>query len=309
MNSRNTKTRAPASSLTTLLDVCRHVDADPTARHDLKALGRRASLSTFQLHRLFKSFLGITPREYVEQARVQELKRRLRTDSSVTNAIYDAGFESSSAVYGRLNVHLGMTPRSYRRGGANEAISFAFGTTPLGHVLIGATDRGICYLQFGDSQGELLEQLAAEYPNASVAPSPAGSGPEFAAWMKALNAHLEGKPSTAELPLDIQGTAFQKRVWEFLRTIPYGAMTSYTEVARAIGAPKSVRATASACARNHIGVLIPCHRVLRGSGELAGYRWGLPRKRRLLAVEGAARAPSSSPRPEAAAKSRTKARA
>jgi AraC family transcriptional regulator of adaptative response/methylated-DNA-[protein]-cysteine methyltransferase len=192
-------------------------------------------------------------------------------------------------VYGRLNVHLGMTPRSYRRGGAQEAISFAFGTTPLGRVLIGATDRGICYLQFGDSQGELLEQLVAEYPNASVAPSPAASGPEFAAWMTALNAQLKGKPLLAELPLDIQGTAFQKRVWEFLRTIPYGATTSYTEVARGIGAPKSVRAAASACAKNRIGVLIPCHRVLRGSGELAGYRWGLPRKQRLLAIEGAPR--------------------
>ena len=272
MNSRTTKAHTPSSSLATLLAVCRHVDGNPTARHDLKALGRRAGLSTFQLHHLFKSCLGITPREYVEQARVQELKRRLRTDSSVTTAIYDAGFESSSAVYGRLNVHLGMTPRSYRRGGENVAISFAFGTTVLGHVLIGATDRGICYLQFGDSQGELLEQLAAEYPNASVSPSPAGSGPEFAAWMKALNSHLEGEPSTAELPLDIRGTAFQKRVWEFLRAIPYGEKTSYTEVARGIGAPRSVRAAASACARNAVGVLIPCHRVLRSSGELGGYR-------------------------------------
>jgi len=279
---------AATSSLATLLDVCRHVDADPAARHDLKALGRRAALSAFQLHRLFKSFLGITPREYVEQARVQELKRRLRTDSSVTNAIYDAGFESSSTVYGRLNVHLGMTPRSYRRGGANEAISFAFGTTPLGHVLIGATDRGICYLQFGDSQGELLEQLVAEYPNARVEPSSAGEGPEFAAWMNALNAHLEGKPPAAKLPLDIQGTAFQKRVWRFLRTIPYGATTSYTEVAHGIGKPRAVRAAASACARNRIGVLVPCHRVLRGNGDLSGYRWGVSRKRRLLEVEAAA---------------------
>jgi AraC family transcriptional regulator of adaptative response/methylated-DNA-[protein]-cysteine methyltransferase len=286
MSRRSTKTRAPSSALATLLDVRRHVDADPSARHDLKALGRRAGMSPFQLHRLFKSFLGVTPREYVEQARVRELKRRLRAGSSVTDAIYDAGFESSSAVYGRLDVHLGMTPKSYRRGGANEAISFAFGTTMLGHVLIGATDRGICYLQFGDSQGELLEQLAAEYPNASVTPSAAASGPEFAAWMRALNAHLEGKPATAALPLDIQGTAFQKRVWEFLRTIPYGATTSYAQVARGIGAPGSVRAAAGACARNKIGVLIPCHRVLRGDGDLAGYRWGLPRKRRLLAIEG-----------------------
>jgi AraC family transcriptional regulator of adaptative response/methylated-DNA-[protein]-cysteine methyltransferase len=279
---------AAPSALATLLDVCRHVETDPTARHDLRTLSRRARLSTFQLHRLFTSALGITPREYVEQARVRELKRRLRTGSSVTEAIYDAGFESSSTVYGRLNVHLGMTPRSYRHGGEHVSISFAFGTTSLGHVLIGATDRGICYLQFGDSQGELLEQLVAEYPNASVAPSPAGSGPQFAAWMRALNAHLEGKPPATALPLDVQGTAFQKRVWEFLRTLPYGSVTSYGDVARAIGAPGSVRAAASACARNRIGVLIPCHRVLRGSGELGGYRWGLPRKRRLLEVEARA---------------------
>jgi len=286
MTRRNTSPPTRSSPVATLIDVCRHVDADPTGRHDLKALGRRARMSAFQLHRLFKSLLGITPREYVEQARVRQLKQRLRSDASVTSAIYDAGFESSSAVYGRLDVHLGMTPRSYGRGGADEAISFAFGTTPLGHVLIGATDRGICYLQFGDSQGELLEQLAAEFPNAEVTASPAGSGPEFADWMRALNAHLTGKPMRAELPLDIRGTAFQKRVWEFLRTIPYGAVTSYTEVARGIGAPQAVRAAASACARNRIGVLIPCHRVLRGTGELGGYRWGLPRKRRLLEIEG-----------------------
>jgi AraC family transcriptional regulator of adaptative response/methylated-DNA-[protein]-cysteine methyltransferase len=271
-----------------LLDVCRHVEAHPSSRHDLKALGQRAGLSKFQLHRLFKSFLGITPREYVEQARVRELKRRLRAGASATSAIYDAGFESSSAVYGRLHVHLGMTPRSYRQGGEDVTISFAFGATPLGRVLIGATDRGICYLQFGDSQPELLEQLLAEYPNAVVTPSTASAGPEFAAWMTALNAHLEGEPATAELPLDVRGTAFQKRVWEFLRTIPYGNVTSYADVARGIGAPRAVRAAASACARNRIGVLIPCHRVVRGSGELGGYRWGVPRKRRLLEVEAAA---------------------
>ncbi|HVY63728.1 MAG TPA: methylated-DNA--[protein]-cysteine S-methyltransferase [Gammaproteobacteria bacterium] len=286
MTRRHITTRDRSASVAALLDVCRHVDADPTGRHDLKALARRAGVSTFQLHRLFKSSLGITPREYVEQARVLELKRRLRAGAAVTEAIYDAGFESSSTVYGRLDVHLGMTPRSYRRGGANEAISFAFGTTTLGHVLIGATDRGICYLQFGDSQGELLEQLTGEFPNAEITASTAGAGPEFGAWMRALNAHLSGKPTTADLPLDIRGTAFQKRVWEFLRTIPYGTVASYTDVARGIGAPKAVRAAASACARNRIGVLIPCHRVLRGTGEIGGYRWGLPRKRRLLEIEG-----------------------
>ncbi len=269
-----------------LLDICRHVEAHPSARHDLNSLARRVQLSPFQLHRLFKSLLGITPREYVEQIRTGQLKGGLRTKSSVTDAIYAAGFDSSSAVYGRLDVHLGMTPRSYRSGGAQESISFAFGRTTLGHVLIGATDRGICYLQFGDSQGELLEQLVAEFPNATIAPSPQQSGPAFAQWMRALDAHLKGKPLKEKLPLDVQGTVFQKRVWEFLRTIPRGKVVSYTDVARGIGAPAAVRAAASACARNRIGVLIPCHRVLRGTGELGGYRWGLPRKRRLLEMEG-----------------------
>jgi AraC family transcriptional regulator of adaptative response/methylated-DNA-[protein]-cysteine methyltransferase len=277
--------RSPAPSLTVLLELCRHVDSDPTARHDLRALARRAHLSPFQLHRLFKSFLGITPRDYVEHVRVHELKRRLRGGASVTDAIYDAGFEASSTVYGRLDVHLGMTPRSYGRGGRNERISFAFGTTPLGRVLIGATDRGICYLQLGDSEGELLAALLAEYPSATVTPSPPRKDGQLAAWMRALNAHLAGAEPRAALPLDVKGTAFQQRVWKFLRTIPRGTVTSYADVARGIGAPNAVRAAASACARNRIAVLIPCHRVIRGDGELGGYRWGLPRKRRLLALE------------------------
>lgn len=280
------RSKAGAGASDALLDVCRHVDANPTGRHDLNALARRAGLSPFQLHRLFKSFLGVTPREYVEQVRITQLKGGLRTRASVTDAIYDAGFESSSAVYGRLDVHLGMTPRSYRSGGAQESISFAFGRTMLGHVLIGATDRGICYLQFGDSQGELLEQLMAEFPHASITPSANNASAAFGDWMRALNTHLKGGKVSVKLPLDIQGTAFQKRVWEFLRTIPRGEIVSYTDVARGIGSPAAVRAAASACARNRIGVLIPCHRVLRGSGELGGYRWGLSRKRRLLEIEG-----------------------
>jgi AraC family transcriptional regulator of adaptative response/methylated-DNA-[protein]-cysteine methyltransferase len=280
-----TRHRTAAPAIDTLLAVCRRVDADPAARHDLKALASRAGASPFQLHRLFKSFLGITPREYVEHARMRALKRGLRSGSSVTSAIYDAGFESSSAVYGRLNVHLGMTPRSYGRGGRDVEISFAFGRTPLGHVLIGATDRGICYLQLGDSEGELLAQLVAEYPNATVTPSPAGSASELSRWMTALNAHLEGGQPAVALPLDLRGTAFQQRVWKFLRKIPPGTTTSYADVARGIGAPAAVRAAASACARNRIAVLIPCHRVLRGDGTLGGYRWGLARKRRLLDIE------------------------
>jgi AraC family transcriptional regulator of adaptative response/methylated-DNA-[protein]-cysteine methyltransferase len=278
-------TRNPTPAFATLIEVCRLVDADPTAKHDLRALAKRARLSPFQLHRLFKSYLDITPRDYVEQARLRELKRRLRRGSSVTSAIYDAGFEACSTVYGRLDVHLGMTPRSYGRGGRDEEISFAFGTTLLGRVLIGATDRGICYLQLGDSEGELLDQLMAEYPNATVAPSPSRNGGQLDAWMRALNSHLAGAQLPTSLPLDLMGTVFQRRVWKFLCTIPRGTVIQYAAVARGIGAPRAVRAAASACARNKIGVLIPCHRVIRGDGELGGYRWGLARKRRLLALE------------------------
>jgi AraC family transcriptional regulator, regulatory protein of adaptative response / methylated-DNA-[protein]-cysteine methyltransferase len=273
-----------APVLSKLLEICRHIERDPTGTHTLSALSRRAHISQFHLHRLFKAFLHVTPREYVEQVRLAALKRRLRSAPSVTDAIYDSGFESNSAVYGRLDAHLGMTPRKYRLGGRGVDISFAFGDTVLGKVLIGATDVGVCYLQFGDSERELLEQLANEYPQAIVTPSASASSEQFAAWIAALNANIAGKSSRA-VPIDVQGTAFQKRVWEFLRNIPPGDVVSYAEVARGVKAPKAVRAAASACASNKIGVLIPCHRVIRGNGELGGYRWGLPRKRYLIDME------------------------
>jgi len=282
---RTTGANSSVPILSKLLEVCRYVEKYPTVPHSLNEMSKRAALSQFHLHRLFKSFLQITPREYVEQVRTAALKKQLRSAASVTDAIYESGFESSSAVYGRLDAHLGMTPKRYRGGGAGVSISFAFGLTPLGKVLIGATDRGICYLQFGDSERELLEQLANEYPQAVITPSVAASGRHFADWMRALNSQLNGRPSKHPLPLDIQGTAFQKRVWEFLRSIPSGEVVSYAEVARAVDSPRAVRAAASACASNRIGVLIPCHRVIRGTGELGGYRWGLPRKRTLLATE------------------------
>ncbi|HTE41886.1 MAG TPA: bifunctional DNA-binding transcriptional regulator/O6-methylguanine-DNA methyltransferase Ada [Steroidobacteraceae bacterium] len=281
---------AESPTLSKLLELCRHVEAHPTATHTLALLSRRANLSQFHLHRLFKSFLQLTPRAYVEQVRVAALKRRLRSKSSITAAIFDAGFESSSVVYGRLDAHLGMTPRSYRSGGRDVDISFAFGDTALGKVMIGATDRGICYLQFGDSERELLEQLSQEYPNAAITPSSAQTSKEFSAWMTALNAQLTGRRSSVKLPLeklplDIRGTAFQKRVWEFLRTIPRGQVVSYSEVAEGIGSPTAIRAAASACASNRIAVFIPCHRVLRGTGEMGGYRWGVARKRALIDIE------------------------
>ena len=277
--------QSKGATLDELLSLCRSIERHPADSHSLTALARRASLSQFQIHRLFKSFLGLTPREYVEQVKLNALKKRLRESSTVTDAIYDAGLESSSALYGRLDAHLGMTPRTYRQGGAGANISFAFGATPLGKVLIGATDRGVCFLQFGDSERELLEQLSREYPRAVVTPSTQQSDRQLERWMRALNARLSGGRDSLQLPLDVQGTAFQKRVWEFLRTIPSGDVLSYSEVAAAVGSPKAVRAAANACAGNRIGVLIPCHRVIRGDGGLGGYRWGLERKRALLDLE------------------------
>lgn len=273
---------ATRATLATLLALCQHVEQHPGQAHSLASLARHSGLSQFQVHRLFKGLLHITPRSYIEELRLRGLKRQLRTAPSVTDAIYEAGFESSSAVYGRMDAHLGMTPQRYRAGGAGVAISFAFGKTALGRVLIGATDRGVCYLQFGDSQRELLQQLSEEYPRAVIEPSAAGAGSQFGAWMRELNVRIEGARAATDLPLDVQGTAFQKRVWDFLRTIPAGAVLSYGEVAQAIGEPRAVRAVANACAGNHIGVFIPCHRVIRGDGALGGYRWGLSRKRALI---------------------------
>jgi AraC family transcriptional regulator, regulatory protein of adaptative response / methylated-DNA-[protein]-cysteine methyltransferase len=271
-----------AMTLNDVLELCRYMEKHADAAHSLTSLAKRADVSQFQLHRAFKAFLHVTPKQYLDQLRLTSLKKRLRESRTVTDAIYDSGFESSSALYGRLDAHLGMTPRRYRQGGKGVDISFAFGHTPLGRVLIGATDRGVCYLQFGDSDRELLEQLASEYPSARIEPSANAESDQLNAWLGALNSRLEGSDLHCEVPLDVRGTAFQKRVWDFLQKIPAGDVYSYGEVARAIGEPRAVRAVASACARNRIGVLIPCHRVIRGNGELGGYRWGLTRKRAML---------------------------
>jgi len=283
---RDTHGRGDAApTVQQLVALCRHIDRHPDEPLTLAVLGERSGLSVFQVHRLFKSWLGVTPKDYIDQSRLRELKSQLRVSPSVTDAIYQAGFESASAVYGRLDLHLGMTPKRYRQGGQGVAISFATGESPLGRVMIGTTDRGVCYLQFGDSELELLEQLAAEYPNAEIAPMNEAGSRDFNAWMSALGRYLAGSAPRPDLPLDVRGTAFQEKVWDFLRSIPDGDVMSYTEVAAAIGSPRAVRAVAGACAANRIGILVPCHRVIRGDGSLGGYRWGLSRKRTLLDME------------------------
>jgi AraC family transcriptional regulator of adaptative response/methylated-DNA-[protein]-cysteine methyltransferase len=279
-------------------DLCRYIDEHSEDRITLESLAERAGLSRFHLLRKFKAEVGVTPKQYLEAARMAHLKSALKNAKDVTEAVYAAGFGSSSRVYERADTRLGMTPKQYREGGRGIEITWAAVDSPVGLMMIGATDRGICFLQFGDSREELLEQLRREYPAAAVQAMPAPYGPQFRAWIDGLMAYLRaGK--TDRLPgLDVRGTAFQMKVWNYLASIPPGSVQSYGEVAAAIGEPKAVRAVARACASNRVAILIPCHRVIRGNGELGGYRWGLGRKRALLELErlNTPRAASGSPR-------------
>ena len=265
--------------------VCRYIDDHAGERLTLASLSRRAHLSAFHFQRTFKDVVGITPKQYVEAARMRTLKSKLREGQSATDAGYDAGFGSGSRVYERVDTRLGMTPKQYREGGKGVAISYALSETPLGVMMIGATDRGLCFLQFDTSRDKLLERLKLEYPQAQIAQMANHRDVQFQAWMKALAEYLDGSRQQLDLPLDVRGTAFQMKVWNYLQRIPYGHVQSYAEVARGIGAPKAVRAVASACASNHVALVIPCHRVIRGDGTLGGYRWGLDRKRTLIDTE------------------------
>ncbi len=272
-------------------DICRYIEQHYQQRLTLAVLARQAGMSASHFQKVFKQHIGISPRQYQENCRLQQFKQSLKTGESVTQAIHDSGYESTSRIYDKLDAHMGMTPSRYRKGGAGEVISYAVNQTVLGSVMIGATDRGICFLQFDDNQGLLLERLKQEYPNADLQAMPDTSRAVFEQWMQQLAVFLEGKTSELDLPLDIVGTTFQRMVWQYLTTIPVGDLQSYTEVANGLGRPKSVRAVASACANNKIAIAIPCHRVIRGDGSLAGYKWGLPRKRTLIDLERAKKRP------------------
>ncbi len=258
----------------------------------LRDLALRAGLSTFHLQRTFKSIVGVTPKDYLEARRVQLLKRNLRESRNVTDAVYDSGFGSSSRVYERADTRLGMTPQQYRDGGRGACISYVAAQTSIGVMMIGATDRGICFLQFGSDAGELAAALRREYPQAAVSPSKAPSHPQLQLWIESIRGYLAGERGRLDLPLDIRATAFQMRVWKYLQTIPYGSVESYGEVAAGIGQPSAARAVARACATNQVAIVIPCHRVVRGTGELGGYRWGIERKRTLIDTERSAAANS-----------------
>lgn len=267
--------------------VCRYIESHSDEPLSLDDLAGQAAMSRFHFARSFKAVVGVTAKQYVAGIRLKSFKGSLAAAKPIDAAAYDAGYGSAGRVYEQAPTRLGMTPAQYRRAGKGVAISYATLDTPAGLMLIAATDRGICFAAFGERVEELLAKLHAEYARADISPMQEPYAPQFRLWVEAIRRHLSGQVPHLDLPLDIRATAFQMRVWSYLQTIPYGDVASYGEVAQQIGAPKAARAVARACASNVVALAIPCHRVIRGSGDLGGYRWGLPRKRTLIDRERA----------------------
>ena len=261
--------------------ICRFIEQHLDEPVTLGRLAKEFHQSPFHLQRRFKAVVGITPREYADSCRLKMLKRGLQAGDSVTRAMYDAGYGSSSRLYERTASQLGMTPDKYRRGAIAASIRYTIADSPLGRMLIASTERGICSIQFARTDSELIEGLKREFPFAVRRPDDG----ELRNWVETLLHHLRGKNLNSHLPLDIRATAFQRRVWTYLQSIPFGETKSYIEVARAIGSPRACRAVARACATNPVAVAIPCHRVVREDGSMGGYRWGLKRKTALLEME------------------------
>lgn len=260
---------------------CRFIEQNLDVTLSLQELARHAGLSPFHFQRLFKRTLGISPRQYQQAQRSGRFRQELQTQERITDAIYEAGYSSSSRAYESTNHQLGMTPTLFRRGGEGVAISYSVVSCDLGKLLIATTERGICAVRFGDSDFGLEEDLHKEFRAADIRRDDRG--------LKALVRQVEGLLSSAaqpqSIPLDIQGTAFQQRVWSALCEIPRGQTRSYAEIADNIGQPKAVRAVANACASNPAALVVPCHRVVQKGGKLAGYRWGVKRKAALLKRE------------------------
>ncbi len=249
----------------------------------LDTLAKTAGMSRFHFHRVFKAATGCTPQVYAAARRAGRMRAALQGGATVTDAIYDAGFNSNGRFYAVASEILGMAPATFRRGGAGETIRFAVGECSLGSILAAATAKGVCAIALGDDPDTLVRDLEDRFPRAELV----GGDPEFESLVARVVAFVEAPLLGLELPLDIRGTTFQRRVWQALRKIPAGSTTSYAEIAERIGSPKAARAVARACASNPIAVAVPCHRVVRSDGAPGGYRWGVERKRALLARETA----------------------
>lgn len=265
--------------------ICHAIDEHDEEPLTLKTLSAETGVSAHHLQRTFKGAMGITPRQYKENRRLNSFKANIKAGASVTDAMYDAGYGSSRGLYEKSTTRLGMTPATYGRGGRGMRIIYTITDCTLGRLLVAATRHGVCSVALGDSDKELSSALFAEYPNASIDSQDTLISPSLNLWLHQVLEQTNGRKAVVDLPLDMSATAFQWRVWEELRRIPLGSTRSYQEVAKAIGKPNAVRAVARACASNHVALVIPCHRVIREDKELGGYRWGLKRKRTLLERE------------------------
>jgi AraC family transcriptional regulator of adaptative response/methylated-DNA-[protein]-cysteine methyltransferase len=265
---------------TLIAQACKAIETEVEPPH-LDALADKAGLSRFHFHRLFKRITGLTPKAYANAHRTQRVQKELAKGSSVTDAIYAAGYNSNSPFYAKSTQSLGMRPSDYRSSGRGHAIRFAVGQSSLGSLLVAASDKGVCAILLGDEPDALVRDLQDRFRNAELI----GGDREFEAWVAKIVGFIEAPKIGLDLPLDMQGTTFQRRVWNALRKVPAGKTVSYAELARKIGSPTSSRAVAQACGANPLAVAIPCHRVVRTDGSLSGYRWGVERKRELLARE------------------------
>ena len=273
---------APDPQMQAVKRACERIETAEEAPK-LAELAASAGLSPYHFHRVFKALTGVTPKAYAAETRARRAADKLRTAETVTEAIYDAGFNSSSRFYENTAARLGMTPGAVRRGGAGAVIRFAVGEASLGAVLVAATDKGVCAITLGDDPEALVRDLQDRFPRAEFK----GGDAEFERTIAEVVGLVEAPAQRLDLPLDIRGTAFQQRVWAALSAIPAGKTATYREIAQAIGQPKAVRAVARACGANPLAIAIPCHRVVRSDGDLSGYRWGVERKRELIAREAA----------------------
>ena len=278
------QTQLAAQHAQLVADACRHIEQADTPP-SLNALALQANLSPFHFHRVFKAVTGLTPKGYASAHRSRKVRDSLKASHSVTDALYDAGFNSNSRFYASANQLLGMTPSDYKAGGTNNAILFAVGQCSLGAILVAQSARGVCAILLGDDPDQLVRDLQDQFPKAELV----GADQRFEQLVAQVVGFIEAPALGLDLPLDLRGTAFQERVWQALRDIPPGSTASYAQIAKRIGAPTSFRAVAQACGANSLAVAIPCHRVVRSNGELSGYRWGVERKQQLLAREQASK--------------------
>ncbi|HEY4306859.1 MAG TPA: bifunctional DNA-binding transcriptional regulator/O6-methylguanine-DNA methyltransferase Ada [Gemmatimonadaceae bacterium] len=277
------KPREDASHSATAVGVAvarKYLDAHTERVVPLDELARESGMSASHLQRSFKRIIGVSPKQYQAAQRVTRFKDRLRAGDTVSRATYEAGFGSSSRVYEKSNDTLGMTPASFRRGGAGASIAYTIADAPLGRLLVATTERGVCAVEIGTTDAEVERQLRADFPNATIA----RDDDAHATWVRAVIDRVRAPRDRSEhrIPLDLAGTDFQMKVWAALQEIPAGERRSYSEVAKAIGQPSATRAVARACATNKVAIVVPCHRVVRADGSLSGYKWGERQKHRLL---------------------------